>query len=295
MTAKLAFISAHGSTYSIRLLCTVLGVARSWFQDWRAGNHAAAASSSAAADLVSQIRGIFQDSGERYGAPRIHAELRSQGIRIARKRVARLMRENRIRPPRRKKRPPITTDSRHDYGIAPNLLQRAFEAERPNAIWLADITYVATDEGWLYLAAVKDMATREIVGWSMADHLKSSLCENALRMAIQHHAPPAGLIHHSDRGVQYACGSYRRILDRHEIRASMSRKGDCLDNAPMESFFGSLKTELVYRTRFRTRQEAKAALFEYIEIFYNRRRRHSGIGYRTPAQAHAEMLIKAAA
>jgi putative transposase len=270
-------------------------VARSWFHDWRAGNHAAAASSSAEADLVSQIRGIFQDSGERYGAPRIHAELRSQGIRIARKRVARLMRENRIRPPRRKKRPPITTDSRHDYGIAPNLLQRAFEAERPNAIWLADITYVATDEGWLYLAAVKDMATREIVGWSMADHLKSSLCENALRMAIQHHAPPAGLIHHSDRGVQYACGSYRRILDRHEIRASMSRKGDCLDNAPMESFFGSLKTELVYRTRFRTRQEAKAALFEYIEIFYNRRRRHSGIGYRTPAQAHAEMLIKAAA
>jgi transposase InsO family protein len=295
MKAKLAFISAHGSTYSIRLLCTVLGVARSWFHDWRAGNHAAAASSSAEADLVSQIRGIFQDSGERYGAPRIHAELRSQGIRIARKRVARLMRENRIRPPRRKKRPPITTDSRHDYGIAPNLLQRAFEAERPNAIWLADITYVATDEGWLYLAAVKDMATREIVGWSMADHLKSSLCENALRMAIQHHAPPAGLIHHSDRGVQYACGSYRRILDRHEIRASMSRKGDCLDNAPMESFFGSLKTELVYRTRFRTRQEAKAALFEYIEIFYNRRRRHSGIGYRTPAQAHAEMLIKAAA
>jgi putative transposase len=295
MTAKLAFISAHGSTYSIRLLCTVLGVARSWFHDWRAGNHAAAASSSAEADLVSQIRGIFQDSGERYGAPRIHAELRSQGIRIARKRVARLMRENRIRPPRRKKRPPITTDSRHDYGIAPNLLQRAFEAERPNAIWLADITYVATDEGWLYLAAVKDIATREIVGWSMADHLKSSLCENALRMAIQHHAPPAGLIHHSDRGVQYACGSYRRILDRHEIRASMSRKGDCLDNAPMESFFGSLKTELVYRTRFRTRQEAKAALFEYIEIFYNRRRRHSGIGYRTPAQAHAEMLIKAAA
>jgi putative transposase len=295
MTAKLAFISAHGSTYSIRLLCTVLGVARSWFHDGRAGNHAAAASSSAEADLVSQIRGIFQDSGERYGAPRIHAELRSQGIRIARKRVARLMRENRIRPPRRKKRPPITTDSRHDYGIAPNLLQRAFEAERPNAIWLADITYVATDEGWLYLAAVKDMATREIVGWSMADHLKSSLCENALRMAIQHHAPPAGLIHHSDRGVQYACGSYRRILDRHEIRASMSRKGDCLDKAPMESFFGSLKTELVYRTRFRTRQEAKAALFEYIEIFYNRRRRHSGIGYRTPAQAHAEMLIKAAA
>ena len=295
MKAKLAFISAHVSTYSIRLLCSALGVARSWFHDWQAGAQTRTAENLAEADLVGRIRGIFQDSGERYGAPRVHAELRARGVRIARKRVARLMRENGIRPPRRKKRPPITTDSRHGYGIAPNLLQRAFEADRPNTIWLADITYVATDEGWLYLAAIKDMATREIVGWSMADHLRSSLCENALMMAIQHRAPPRGLIHHSDRGVQYACGPYRKILDRHGIKASMSRKGDCLDNAPMESFFSSIKTELVHRTQFRTRREAKAALFEYIEIFYNRKRRHSGIDYRTPAQAHAEMLIQAAA
>jgi transposase InsO family protein len=295
MNAKLAFISAHRSTHSVRRLCAVLGVARSWFHDWQADKPVRAARAGAEANLVSQIRGIFQDSGGRYGAPRIHAELRAQGVRIARKRVARLMKENGIRPLRRKRRPPITTDSRHGYGIAPNLLQRAFEADRPNTIWLADVTYSPTDEGWLYLAAVKDMATREIVGWSMADHLKSSLCENALMMAIQHHAPPAGLIHHSDRGVQYACGAYRKILDRHKIKASMSRKGDCFDNAPMESFFGSLKTELVHQTRFRTRQEAKAALFEYIEIFYNRRRRHSAIGYRTPAQAHAQMLMKAAA
>jgi putative transposase len=286
MTAKLAFISAHGSLYSIRLLCTVLGVARSWFHDWQAGDPARMAASHAEADRVGQIRSIFQDSGERYGAPRVHAELRVRGIRIARKRVARLMKENHLRPPRRKKRPPITTDSRHGYGIAPNLVQRAFEAERPNTIWLADITYVATDEGWLYLAAVKDLATREIVGWSMADqsagvwpisrleygrsvgwsmadHLRSSLCETALMMAIQHRAPPRGLIHHSDRGVQYACGPYRKILDRHGITASMSRTGDCFDNAPMESFFSSLKTELVHRTQFRTRREAKAALFEY--------------------------------
>jgi putative transposase len=295
MKAKLAFISAHGSTYSIRLLCSVLGVARSWFHDWQAGAQTRTAENLAEADLVGQIRGIFQDSGERYGAPRVHAELRAQGVRIARKRVARLMKENGLRPPRRRKRPPITTDSRHGYGIAPNLLQRAFEADRPNKIWLADITYVATDEGWLYLAAIKDMATREIVGWSMADHLRSSLCENALMMAIQHRAPPRGLIHHSDRGVQYACGPYRKILDRYGVKASMSRKGDCYDNAPMESFFSSMKTELVHRTQFRTRREAKAALFEYIEIFYNRKRRHSGIGYRTPAQTNAEMLIKAAA
>jgi putative transposase len=207
MNAKLAFISAHRSTHSVRLLCAVLGVARSWFHDWQAGDQARAAKAGAEADLVGQIRDIFQDSGGRYGAPRVHAELRARGVRIARKRVARLMRENHIRPARRKKRPPLTTDSRHGYGIAPNLLQRAFGADCPNTIWLADITYVATDEGWLYLAAVKDMATREIVGWSMADHLRSSLCENALLMAIQHRAPPRGLIHHSDRGVQ---GRFKR-------------------------------------------------------------------------------------
>jgi putative transposase len=263
MKAKLAFISAHGSTYSIRLLCAVLGAARSWFHDWQSGDQARTAEDRAEADLVDRIRDIFQDSGQRYGAPRVHAELRARGVGIARKRVARLMRENGIRPPRRKKRPPITTDGRHGYGIAPNLLQRAFEADRPNTIWLADITYVATDEGWLYLAAVKDMATREIVGWSMADHLRSSLCENALMMAIQRHAPPAGLIHHSDRGVQYACGPYRKILDRHGIKASMSRKGDCYDNAPMESFFSSLKTELVHRTQFRNRRQARAGAWHF--------------------------------
>src|SRR3954465_8512330 len=160
MKAKLAFISAHGSTYSIRLLCGVLGVARSWFHDWQAGAQARSAESRTEADLVGQIRGIFQDSGERYGAPRVHAELRARGVR---KRLTRLMRENGI--PRRKKRPPITTDSRHGYGIAPNLLQRAFEADRPNTIWLADITYVATDEGWLYLAAVKDTARSSAGAW----------------------------------------------------------------------------------------------------------------------------------
>lgn len=295
MNAKLAFISAHSSSYTIRRLCAVLRVARSWFYGWRAGAAVRAAGQRAEAALVEQIRSLFQDSGARYGAPRLHADLQARGVHVGRKRVARLMRDNGIRPRRRKTRPPITTDSRHGHGVAPNLLERAFAADRPHAIWLADITYIATDEGWLYLAVVKDMATRAIVGWSMADHLKSTLGENALLMAIQHHAPPAGLIHHSDRGVQYACGSYREILDRHGLRASMSRKGDCYDNAPMESFFGSLKTELVHHTHFRTRREAKAALFEYIEIFYNRRRRHSGIGYRTPAQAYAEMLMDAAA
>jgi putative transposase len=162
------------------------------------------------------------------GTSALQASSGGRGVRIARKRVARLMKENGIRPPRRRKRPPITTDSRHGYGIAPNLLQRAFEADRPNTIWLADITYVATDEGWLYLAAVKDMATREIVGWSMADHLRSSLCENALMMAIQHRAPPRGLIHHSDRGVQ---GGFKRSSQHPD-------KGGCDEEA--EAAFGSV-------------------------------------------------------
>ena len=183
------------------------------------------------------------------------------------------MRENGIRPPRGRRRAPITTDSRHSHAIAPNLLDRNFEAAAPDAVWLADISYIPTDEGWLYLAAVKDLATMEIVGWSMSERLKSVLCEEALKMAIRSRRLPMGLIHHSDRGVQYACGDYRKLLRLHGIKASMSRKGNCLDNAPMESFFGSLKTELVHRTRFSTRREAKAALFEYIEIFYNQRRR----------------------
>jgi transposase InsO family protein len=165
----------------------------------------------------------------------------------------------------------------------------------PDTVWLADISYIPTDEGWLYLAAVKDMATREIVGWSLDVSLRSRLCENALKMAIRNRRPPRGLIHHADRGVQYAAGDYRKLLDAHGITASMSGKGNCLDNAPMESFFGSLKTELVHRTRFRTREAAKAALFEYIEIFYNRQRRHSGVGYRTPEQARRDINLARAA
>jgi transposase InsO family protein len=182
---------------------------------------------------------------------------------------------------------PRTTDSRHDHPIAPNRLARNFTADRPDQVWLADISYIASDEGWLYLAAIKDMATREIVGWSMADHMRTELCTDALVMALQRHSPPPGLIHHSDRGVQYAAEPYRAILQRHGIVQSMSRRGNCLDNAPMESVFAALKVEHVHQRRFRTREEAKAAVFDYIEVFYNRQRLHSALGYRTPAEARA--------
>ena len=203
---------------------------------------------------------------------------------------------------------PMTTDSRHSFAIVPNLLSRNFKIMVPDTVWLADISYIPTNEGWLHLAAVKDLATMEIVGLlsaiagnrlpgngAMSERLKSTLCEDALKMAIRNRQPPPGLIVHTDRGVQYACDSYRKLLRLHGITASMSRKGNCLDNAPMESFFSPLKTEMVHRTKFQTRREAKAALFEYIEIFYNRQRRHSNIGYRTPAQARMDMMPKTAA
>jgi transposase InsO family protein len=218
----------------------------------------------------------------------VHAELRAQGVRVSRKRVERLMREGGLGVETRR-RGPRTTDSRHGRPVAPNLLGRRFAAERPDMVWLADISYVPTGEGWLYLAAIEDPATREIVGWSMADHLRAGLCVDALAMAIQRRQPPRGLIHHSDRGVQYASEPYQAILARHGLCCSMSRRGDCLDNAPMESFFGSLKNELVHRTTFPTREAARRAVFEYVEGFYNRRRRHSSLGFLTPVQAYEQM------
>jgi transposase InsO family protein len=188
-----------------------------------------------------------------------------------------------------RRRAPRTTDSRHDHAVAPNLLERRFAADRPDAVWLADISYLPTGEGWLYLAAIKDLATREIIGWSMADHLRADLACDALLMAIRRRQPPRGLIHRSDRGAQYASEPYQAILARHGFRGSMSRRGNCLDNAPMESFFGSLKNELVHRAAFPTREAAKRAVFEYVESFYNRRRRHSALGFLTPAQAYEQM------
>lgn len=295
MSAKLAFIAAHASDHALRLMCRVLGLSRSWFHAWQRAAALRAERAARRQDLVEEIRKIFKASRQRYGAPRVHAELRERGHGASKRVIAKLMSENGIRPPRGKRRTPITTDSRHAHAISPNLLDRNFEVLVPDTVWLADISYIPTDEGWLYLAAVKDLATMEIVGWSMSERLKSTLCEDALKMAIGSRRPPRGLIHHSDRGVQYACGDYRALLGLHGIKASMSRKGNCLDNAPMESFFGSLKTELVQRTRFGTRAEARAALFEYIEIFYNRRRRHSSIGYRTPAQARIDMTMADAA
>src|ERR671929_2064982 len=190
--------------------------------------------------------GVFAAGRRVYGSPRVHAELRRQGRRHSRRRVARLMREMGLAAHRGRRRAPRTTDSRHGLPVAPNLLDRRFAADRPDTVWLADISYLPTDEGWLYLAAIEDLATREVVGWSMADHLGAGLCVDALAMALERRRPEPGLMHHSDRGVQYAAEPYRQVLRRHGIKQSMSRRGNCLDNAPTESFFGSLKTEHVH-------------------------------------------------
>jgi transposase InsO family protein len=286
---RFAFVSAERGNHAVATLCRVIGASVSGFYAWLRAIPAVQSRAEAEAELRGHIGRIFAARRRVYGSPRIHAELRREGQRHSRRRVERLMRGMGLSAHQGRRRTPRTTDSRHDLPVAPNLLARNFAARRANQVWLADISYLPTDEGWLYLAAIEDLATRQIVGWSMADHLRADLCIGALVMALQRCGPAKGLILHSDRGVQYASEPYRAVLERHGIEQSMSRRGNCLDNAPMESFFASLKKEHVHQARFRTREEAKAAVFDYIEIFYNRQRLHSAIGYRTPAEARAGM------
>ena len=235
------------------------------------------------AELVAEIRDIHRSSRSTYGSPRVHFELQARDFQVGRHRVARLMRENAItarfkRPFRR------TTDSAHSLSVAENHLERNFTVDGPDKAWVTDITYLWTQQGWLYLAVVIDLFSRRVIGWSMAEHLRTELVLRALSMALGQRAPGPDLTHHSDRGCQYASQAYREVLTAHGIRCSMSRKGDCWDNAVAESFFGTLKTELVHRTRWLTRLAARTAVFEYIEVFYNRQRRHSYLGYLSPVE-----------
>ena len=287
--SRFAFVAAERASHAVAGLCRAIGASVSGFYAWLRAVPSVQARAEAEAELRGRIGRIFAAHRRAYGSPRVHAELRREGRRHSRRWVARLMREMGLAARRGRRGVPRTTDSRHGLPVAPNLLGRRFAADRPDAVWLADLSYLPTGEGWLYLAAIEDLATREIVGWSMADHLRAGLCVDALVMALQRRRPPRGLVHHSDRGVQYASTPYRDVLERHGIEQSMSRRGNCLDNAPMESFFASLKTEHVHQARFRTRAEARAAVFDYVEIFYNRQRLHSALGYRTPVEARAGM------
>ena len=271
-------------TWPVHELCRVLGLSTAGYYAWRSRPESKRAAEDRA--LLDDIRRAHEGSGGRYGSPRVHAALRAHGRQAGRGRVERLMRQHGVRGLVARRRQVQTTDSRHPFPVAPNLLDRQFTATtKPNQVWLADLTYIATGEGWLYVAAIMDLHTRKIVGWSMRDHLRAELATSALLMATQRQRPGTGLVHHSDRGIQYACGDYQAALGKAGTTPSMSRRANPLDNAPMESFFHTLKTELVHHRTYVTRDEAKRDLFAYMEEFYNRRRLHSSLGYRTPVQA----------
>lgn len=281
---KYAWIDGQRDSYPLQSLCEQLGVSTSGYADWKdCGGPTHWLSDE---QLLTLIRAVHAQYKHAYGSPRMTAELKSRGIPVSRDRVRRLMKANGIRA-RHKRRYKATTDSRHTLPIAPNLLDRQFKTCAPDQVWAADITYIPTREGWLYLAVVMDLYTRMIVGWSMDGRMTRELVMNALRMARFRRKPAPGVLHHSDRGSQYCSHDYQALLTEYGMITSMSRKGNCWDNAPMESFFNSLKNERVFHESYATRAEAKQDVFEYIEIFYNRRRRHSALKYRSPAQHYA--------
>ena len=271
----------HAREFEVKIMCHVLGVSESGYYAWRQRLPNARAEANVA--LLAHIRRVHQDSRQTYGSPRIRAALRAQGVTCNRKRVARLMRFDHLCGCDRRKRRPTTTQSHHPYPVAANLLQQDFTAEAPNRKWLGDISYIDTLEGVLYLASLEDVFSRKIVGWAMAERMEGELVEGALRMALNRRQPATGLLHHSDRGSQYASANYRALLADHDISVSMSGVGNCYDNAMKESFFATLKTECATRP-FATRTAARSAIFEYIEVFYNRQRLHSALGYRSPEQ-----------
>jgi putative transposase len=284
---KFQWIDQQRKQFEVSIMCEVLQVSRSGFYAWM--NRAPSERQLRQEQLIEAIRRSHQDSHGRYGSPRIHEDLAEQEVKVCVNTVAKLMKQAEIRSGMHRKFVVKTTDSNHDLPVAPNLLDRQFQAERPDQKGCCDITYIHTGEGFLYLAGVMDLFSRKIVGWSMADHLRSELCLDALKMAIHARRPGEDLIHHSDRGVQYACCDYRQLLQANDIQLSMSRVGDCYDNAAMESFWGTLKTELVYHTEYETLEQARQSIFEYIECWYNRRRRHSSIGYMSPEQFEASL------
>ena len=262
-------------------MCRNLDVSKAGYYAWRSREQSNR--SKRDAELVTHIRKAHIENRKLYGSPRIHAELQDDGVRTSRKRVARLMREHGIRGKKRRHFK-VTTLSRHNYPVAPNLLNRQFQVEKPNQAWVGDVTYFSTAEGWLFLAAVIDLYSRRVVGWSMSNKNDAKLVISALQMALESRSVKHNLLVHTDRGSVYACRAYSDFIDRNGLTPSMSRKGDCWDNAVAESFFASLKVELQLPTAWKTRSAARSAIFEYIEAWYNRRRRHSTNGYLSPIE-----------
>jgi len=269
--------------HSIGQLCEAFEVSSSGYYEWCRRQEQPCQRHQQDQRLKTEITRIHEQSRETYGAPRVQVELREQGQRHGRNRIGRLMREQGLCGRQKKRYRVQTTDSQHNEPIAPNRLAQAPVPTRPDQLWAADITYVATAAGWVYVAAILDLYSRRIVGWAVSQQIDTTLVLSALSMALTHRQPPAGLIFHSDRGVQYASADYRRALTAAGLVASMSRKANCYDNAAVEAFWSTLKLELIYRREFRGLGQLRPALFDYIEVFYNRQRRHSALDYRTPA------------
>ena len=281
-------IQEHDRRDPIRLMCRALTVSPAGYYAWRSRPESHRAVSTRT--LLSAIRVIHRESRETYGSPSIWDALIKRGHGVGEHRIARLMRVEGIRAKTVKKWR-ATTQSNHRLPMAENTLNRQFTVDHPNRVWAGDLTYIWTAEGWLYLAVVLDLYSRTVIGWAMGHRLTVDLAEHALTMALANRKPTAGLLHHSDRGSQYAATSYQQLLTTHGITTSMSRRGNCWDNACVESFFGTLKRELVYHRHYATREEAKQDIFEYIEVFYNRRRRHSTLGYDSPAEYEARTAV----
>lgn len=283
---RFAWIRQHHGVWPIAWMCRVLKVTRSGYYAWR--DRPASKRRRWRLGLIHQVQAIHRDSRRTYGSPRVHRELRSRGVHCNVKTVARLMRDHRLRSRIKRRFKPMTTASDHRLRVADNVLDRRFDPGVTHTAWVCDITYVPTRSGWLYLAVVLDVGCRAVRGYAMADHLKASLPIDALTMAIDRRkrwgAPFRGLVHHSDRGVQYACDAYRTLLAAHRLVPSMSRRGNCYDNAVAESFFGTLKQELVHHEDYQTRAQAIASIRDYIDNFYNPTRRHSALGYVSPLE-----------
>jgi putative transposase len=289
---RFAFIASKEVAFPVDAMCRVLAVSRSGYYAWR--KRPEPTRKSLDAQLAAEIAGAHKRSRGIYGSPRVHRDLKARGIRVSKKRVERLMRERGLRG-RRKRRFCCTTDSRHALPIAPNVLDRRFEADGPNRVWVGDVTYIATGEGWLYLAVLLDLFSRRVVGWATSATNDRALALAALSHALKHRRPRPGLLHHTDRGSPYASDDYRAALTRQGLVASMSRSGDCYDNAVVESFFATLKAEHVDHQDFPSREVARASIADYIEGFYNPARRHSSIGYVSPIEFELRSQIAASA
>lgn len=275
-------MSEHAAEFKISLMCRVFEVSRSGYHGWR--NRQDSLGQEKRLEALLHIRQAFQASRRRYGSPRIYRQLKAEGIRIGRHRIARLMRQEHLVARRRRRYQRLVTTTRHHHALAANVLDRQFRVGPPNRVWVADVSYFWTQSGWIHLAIVMDLGSRRVIGWSMGRRVDAELSSSALDMAILHRQPAGEVLHHSDRGSEYTNHTYQQLIKGAGMLSSMSRRRECHDNAVAESFFKTIKVELARQQKFRTPQEARSAIFEYIEVFYNRRRLHSSLGYLSPAQ-----------